>query len=676
MIHGNAYFSGFPGCERLRHGLAIVLNPLPERILRQMVFNSVQAQVLSYYNNFSDKLVADYWQGNPRIVAAIQHALRWIPADAKRVLDIGCGIGWSTREIARHRPKAEVLGLDISPGELKVARTLADENNVRFEVQDFCNQDCESLEKFDAIVMLDVYEHFPVSKRAEVHAALKRLLTDNGIVILAFPTPKHQAFLRKEHPGGLQPVDEDVTHNDVTHLAEDVAGKVEYFKNMTIWRSDDYAHVTIVRGQVPQISTKGCAVRSIKLESQAKRRARIRSKLNARVLVGGLVVSASDGPRLCIACSQLGAVSETFIRDHITRLPMPVRVLHGGSPCYDGEGRNVGPSRIARLAQALSRWLGGSGLPWLYDKPIARFLRRNNIAAVLTEYGTVGVKVMKACTRAGVPLVVHFHGYDAYKNEIIESNRQQYAEMFEYASAIVAVSQDMKQQLIAIGAPAEKIFWIPCGVDTTVFDKAAPENAEIQFLAVGRFVEKKAPQLTLLAFSKVLKTCPDSTLKMIGDGQLFGLCQQMAQALGISDAVEFTGFQDHDFVRAAMQKALAFVQHSVRPLDGDSEGTPVGVTEAQATGLPVVATAHAGIKDVVIDGETGFLVDELDVDGMAEAMIKLARDPDLAARLGRAGRQRVIEKFSFQTSLQKLAQVIKTASGGVIRINDSTQNGG
>ena len=91
------------------------------------------------------------------------------------------------------------------------------------------------------------------------------------------------------------------------------------------------------------------------------------------------------------------------------------------------------------------------------------------------------------------------------------------------------------------------------------------------------------------------------------------------------------------------------------------DGTPVAVLEASATGLPVVATRHAGIPDVVLDGETGLLVDEGDVEGMAAQMIRLADDPELAARLGRAGRQRVCAEFSMEKSIAGLWSIIEGA---------------
>jgi glycosyltransferase involved in cell wall biosynthesis len=80
--------------------------------------------------------------------------------------------------------------------------------------------------------------------------------------------------------------------------------------------------------------------------------------------------------------------------------------------------------------------------------------------------------------------------------------------------------------------------------------------------------------------------------------------------------------------------------------------------EAQLSGLPVIATRHAGIPDVVMEGETGLLVEEGDVEAMAMAMLRLIDDPELAARFGRAGRQRVLQKFTVAHHLQQVSELL------------------
>ena len=141
-------------------------------------------------------------------------------------------------------------------------------------------------------------------------------------------------------------------------------------------------------------------------------------------------------------------------------------------------------------------------------------------------------------------------------------------------------------------------------------------------MAAGRFVDKKAPHLTLLAFRKVLEHFPDAELVIVGDGPLLPVCRDLVRYYRMDANVTLPGVVTPGEVCEQFSHCAAFVQHSVTGRNGDMEGTPVAVLEAAAAGLPVIATRHAGIPDVVCHGQTGLLVDEHDVDGMATAMQK------------------------------------------------------
>jgi glycosyltransferase involved in cell wall biosynthesis len=183
------------------------------------------------------------------------------------------------------------------------------------------------------------------------------------------------------------------------------------------------------------------------------------------------------------------------------------------------------------------------------------------------------------------------------------------------------------------------------------------------FVAVGRLVEKKAPQLTIEAFAKVLAVHPTARLRFIGTGPLREQCEELAK-LRCGRAVEFLGEQPHDAVVRELQTARAFVQHSVVAPDGDMEGMPVSVIEAGASGLPVVSTRHSGIADIVVDGVTGFLVEEGGVDAMAARMAELVERPALAGALGRAARRRVEMHFGIDASIDRLRRILEHAAGG------------
>jgi colanic acid/amylovoran biosynthesis glycosyltransferase len=369
---------------------------------------------------------------------------------------------------------------------------------------------------------------------------------------------------------------------------------------------------------------------------------------------------------ICVIVPDIGGYSETFIRAHIERLPGKTSVLYGGHfPTLKQGGHLLLPApsfpekvRRSLLSRVLKMDFSDETLR---HKALAQYFKDNGIHAVLAEYGPTAADVADVCEEAGVALIAHFHGFDAYESDTLKKYQKKYQRLFPKADAIVAVSRHMENQLISLGAPREKVHYNPCGMDATIFYGSDPAKAPPTFLTTGRFVDKKGPHLTLLAFSHVLAKVPDARLIMVGDGPLLDICTSLTKAWGIDKAVEFPGPQSHQEVATLMRRVRAFVQHSRVPVSGDSEGTPVAISEAGGAGLPVVATRHGGIPDVVEDGVTGFLVPEGDVPAMAERMLRLAQDPQLAAQMGRAGRGRVLEHFTLEQTIKKLSDIIESA---------------
>jgi glycosyltransferase involved in cell wall biosynthesis len=364
---------------------------------------------------------------------------------------------------------------------------------------------------------------------------------------------------------------------------------------------------------------------------------------------------------VCVVRPDRSAYSQTFVDAHIRRLPATVKVLHGGYfPQFTEDDRPLLSAQARALAIVREKALGGSRRP-LEHRALVRWLKREGVDVVLAEFGQTGAEIWEACAAAGVPLVVHFHGGDAVREKWRRLYGEAYRRMFDTVAGLVAVSRQTEEVLVALGAPPDRLVYNPCGADTTLFAPTDPAAAPPHFLAVNRFVDKKAPHLTILAFRDAVAACPGARLLMIGDGPLLEACRQLVGALRLEGAVEFLGAVPHADVAAAMGRVRALVLHSVTTSDGDVEGTPVSVLEAGAAALPVIATRHAGIADVVVDGETGLLVDERDVDGMAQHIISLMREPAQAAALGRRARERVTTHFSLDASIARLWVAIEAA---------------
>lgn len=204
-----------------------------------------------FYEQFNAKLLKDYLSGNKRMLSSIKYAIDHIPSSSKNILDIGCGIGWSSFEFKKHFSSAHVDGIDLSSNNVGVARELFAQKGLNYHQSDFIDESNDAKEllskKFDVVVMLDVYEHFSISSRKTVHNSLRSLLSDDGILILACPTKYHQQYLRDYNPQGLQPVDEDVDFNDIVKLSVDLNCDVLDFIHAKIWRPLDYFYVTMGR---------------------------------------------------------------------------------------------------------------------------------------------------------------------------------------------------------------------------------------------------------------------------------------------------------------------------------------------------------------------------------------------------------------------------------------------
>jgi glycosyltransferase involved in cell wall biosynthesis len=279
------------------------------------------------------------------------------------------------------------------------------------------------------------------------------------------------------------------------------------------------------------------------------------------------------------------------------------------------------------------------------------------IEVCLVEYGHHAVRLLKVFEYNRMPLIVHFHGADAFARHLVDE--KEYRRLFGRADAIIGVSTDMISRLQMLGASPEKLHFNPYGVDLRRFSVAQPGTAGPVCLSVGRFVEKKAPHLTLSAFAKAAADNKAARLVMLGDGPLLDATRKLARALRLDHRVLFPGALPHDQVAAWMGRVRVFIQHSVVATDGDAEGTPVSVLEAQASGLPVVATRHMGIKDVVIEGDTGLLCNEGDVACMAEDIRRLLEEPQTADEMGAKARQRVAAHFSIEQRIGTLGEIIR-----------------
>jgi glycosyltransferase involved in cell wall biosynthesis len=365
--------------------------------------------------------------------------------------------------------------------------------------------------------------------------------------------------------------------------------------------------------------------------------------------------------KICIARTEKGRYSETFIQNQIDQLAQLAEVypVHGGRLPQRLEDDSLLAPHFFWMLHQVVKTISGKRNNYFGNYGLKKFLRENEIDVVLANYGIAGVHILPVCKSLQIPIVVHFHGYDATQQKLLNQYALPYKILFRDAAAIIAVSGDMKNKLISLGAPEEKIYLIPYGIDLKKFKPNYIKNNRADFLSVGRLIEKKSPQSTIRAFAGVKENEQEARLIMIGQKSgLYEECKKLVEELQLGNAVDFTGVQSSDAIAQHMQDANVFVQHSVTALNGDMEGTPNTVLEASASGLPVVSTKHGGIKEAVIHGTSGFLVDEHDIEGMKQYMLQLVQQPELATQMGTAGRRHMEEHYDLERQARKLMDVL------------------
>jgi glycosyltransferase involved in cell wall biosynthesis len=292
---------------------------------------------------------------------------------------------------------------------------------------------------------------------------------------------------------------------------------------------------------------------------------------------------------------------------------------------------------------------------------LERVAREVQPEVIHAQFGPAGVLIGPVAERIGVPLIVSFHGYDVSILAQKEFWVRRYEELFGQVDAIHAVSAHIAKRIEKLGGDPVSIRVIHNGIDIGKFRDLGIDGEEesskgIRCLHVGRLVEKKSPLHLIRAFREArdLIDNPDVLeLAIAGDGPLRSDAEEEAVRLGISDAVCFKGQVSHHVVPGLMRSSDIYAMHCMTASNGDQEGMGVAFAEASAMGLPIVATQHNGIPEVVVDGETGYLVPEGDVGQMGEKIAKLAKNKELRRRFGKNGRKHIEENFDLEKQTEK-----------------------
>jgi colanic acid/amylovoran biosynthesis glycosyltransferase len=263
--------------------------------------------------------------------------------------------------------------------------------------------------------------------------------------------------------------------------------------------------------------------------------------------------------------------------------------------------------------------------------------------------------------RSQIPVFVQFRGYDASsmytKKSYINRLRQVFDQPWIHP---IYVAHHQYERTLKLGLQPDKRRVLYSCTDTDFFTfkpkSNVPSKTTFRFLQVGRLVEGKGHEFTLLAFQRVLlylcNVGKNATLTFVGSGKLENSLRQKCDELGLSGQVKFFQSVSQRAVMAFLQDTDFFLHPSLITNEGRIEGIPNAIMEALAIGVPVVATKHPGIEELMCPGGALFMVQEWNIAEYADTMIKLV-EGKLRYELA-ISRKMIEEKFSAKQHIANL----------------------
>ena len=321
-----------------------------------------------------------------------------------------------------------------------------------------------------------------------------------------------------------------------------------------------------------------------------------------------------------------------------------------------------GARRLDSLCYKTARYLPATSARWIAD-----LLQREGVSLLHFHYLAEARFFHRVKLLTNLPAVVSTYGYDvsSFPKKFMGAGRHYLKPAIDEMDRFLAMSEDMNRDLIALGCPPEKISIHYHGINTDrfVFPERSYEKKDIvSILMCGSLNIKKAQDNALQALRLWEKRGTGITrfkIVIVGKGPLRSRLDQLIAEYGWQDRVEFTGVIPYIEQRFTDQykNADIFVLPSITTKDGQKEGIPGTLIQAMSSGLPVVATYHAGNPEMITDGINGFLTTENDLEGLATALGKLIESHELRKQLGQAAVEKALRDCRLEPQIRKLEQI-------------------
>jgi len=288
-------------------------------------------------------------------------------------------------------------------------------------------------------------------------------------------------------------------------------------------------------------------------------------------------------------------------------------------------------------------------------------LKKRKIKLILIHFANLATSFIPYFEKIKLPLVVVCHGSDIHSVDGNKPYLKKLKRVFERADSILCVSKYIQEKVIAYGCDPKKAEVFYLGADIPGYCKNKRENPNrIRYVMTGRLVPIKGHDFLIRAFAKVHSVKKETELVLIGDGPELRNLGKLVEQLGLSKAVRFLGGLENKKVYEILADSDIYVQASL------NEALGIAVVEAMAAGLPVIATDVGGIPEIVRNGLTGNLVQKGDVDGLADAMLRLSKSSKKRREMGNEGRRFVESHFNVvkqnKECVKKLLSIIQERS--------------
>jgi len=295
--------------------------------------------------------------------------------------------------------------------------------------------------------------------------------------------------------------------------------------------------------------------------------------------------------------------------------------------------------------------------------PYEKALSEHDVRILHAHLGWEGARTIELRRPQARPLITSFYGRDATLLARHPYWKRLYRRLFGGVDRVLAEGHFMAETLREIGAPSDRVRVVHLGVDPDAFpfrEREDDGSSPIVALLSASFREKKGIRYAIAALAKIKDAHPRLRLRIVGDGPLKQDILAQIDRLGIGDRIDLLGYQPYPVYREELEKAHFLLAPSVVAKDGDSEGgAPVCLIEAQAMGLPIVATTHCDIPEITRPDHSAFLAPERDADALASRLDHLLEHPEKWGAMGRAGREHIETEFNIRTQVLRMNEVYR-----------------